>query len=251
MNIIFSTEKHLLEAIPKPLKANKKLPEYFKAMPPQSSANPQSGTVKKCVPFLEASSFGYIIPLWSDVFVTARNGDITIEFPPNLMMETTLSSHDSAQIKNHPLEKTMYGSMPLKFHNPWIIETSENVSCLFTSPLNHMETRFKILDGVVDTDNYYNNINFPFIWTGGDGEFFIPQGTPLVQIIPFARSNFEASYNEIDIDRKTKTSAAIGSVMRNGYKNKFHHKRKDLSDELDKSSILTVIGDIEEAATDA
>lgn len=238
MNIIFSTEKHLLEAIPKPLKANKKLPEYFKAMPPQSNSNPQSGTVKRCVPFLEASSFGYIIPLWSDVFVTAKNGDITIEFPPNLMMDTTLSSHDSVQIKGHPLENTKYGSIPLKFHNPWIIETPENVSCLFTSPLNHMETRFKILDGVVDTDTYYNNINFPFLWTGNDGEYFIPQGTPLVQVIPFVRTDFEVAYGEIDPDRKANTSSALSAVMRNGYKTKFHHKRKDLSNELDKSSNL-------------
>ena len=227
MEIKFSTEKHLLGAIPNPVRANKKLPEYFKAITPQSNAHPESGTVKRCVPFLEAASAGYIIPLWADVFVTARHGDLTIDFPSNLMMESSLSPHGSVQIKNHPLEKTPYGSIPLKFHNPWVIETSPNISCLFTAPLNHMETRFKILDGVVDTDTYYNNVNFPFLWVGGDGEFFIPQGTPLVQVIPFVRTDFSVSCDVVDTDRRTKTKTALTSVMRDGYKDKFHHKRRE------------------------
>jgi len=227
MEIKFSTDKHLLGAIPNPVKANKKLPDYFKAIPPQNGVHPESGTVKRCVPFLEAASAGYIIPLWCDMFIVACNGELKIDFPSNLMMESSLSPHGAVQIKGHPLEKTKYGSIPLKFHNPWVIETPENVSCLFTSPLNHMETRFKIIDGVVDTDTYYNNINFPFLWTGEDGEYVIPQGTPLVQVIPFIRADFEASYSETDIDRRTKTRAALSAVMRNGYKTKFHHKRKE------------------------
>lgn len=227
MQVKFTTEKHLLNAIPKPLKANKMLPDYFKAIPPQNGSHPEHSTVKRCVPFLDAASSGYIIPLWCDVFVVARNGELSFDFPKGLMMETSLSPHGGVQIKGHPLEKTKYGSIPLKFHNPWIIETPENVSCLFTSPLNHMETRFKIIDGVVDTDTYYNNINFPFLWTGEDGEYVIPQGTPLVQVIPFVRTDFEVSYGEIDVDRKTNTSAALSAVMRSGYKTKFHHKRKE------------------------
>ena len=65
-----------------------------------------------------------------------------------------------------------------------------------------MEKRFKVLDGVVDTDTYYNNINFPFIWTGGSGEFVIPKGTPLVQVIPFRRESSEFSVGAIDKGRK-------------------------------------------------
>jgi len=228
MQVKFSTEKHLLGVIPNPVKANKKLPDYFKAITPQSDTHPESGTVKRCVPFLEAASAGFIIPLWADMFVVTKDGNITIDFPSKLMMDSSLSPHGGVQIKGHPLEVTKYGSIPLKFHNPWVIETSQNVSCLFTSPLNHMETRFKILDGVVDTDSYYNNVNFPFVWTAGDGEFFIPQGTPLVQVIPFVRSEFEIECAEVDVDRRTQTTAALSTVMRNGYKTKFHHKRKEV-----------------------
>jgi hypothetical protein len=236
MEIKFFTDAHLLDGIPKPVKANKHLPSYFKAMPPQVTSHPSSGTVKRCVPFLEACSMGYIIPMWADMFVTAKDGDLNFDFPPNYipqeerkgMKGATMSFHTTNQIKDHPLQNQKYGEHPCKLHSPWIIETSKGVSCLFTSPLNHMETRLKILDGVVDTDTYYNHINFPFLWTGGDGEFFIPQGTPLVQVIPFERTECKASYGQVDCERRDKVAGAVGTVMRNGYKTQIHHKGEKL-----------------------
>ena len=231
MKITFSTKEHLLGAIPSPVKANKLLPAYFKAIKPQHSDHPSASTIKRCIPFLEASSAGYIIPLWADLYVTAENGELTFEFPQGLAMESSMSTHSHAQIKGHPLENNPYGDMPWKFHSPWVIETDDNVSCIFTSPLNHLETRIKILDGVVDTDNYYNSINFPFLWTGGDGKFLIKQGTPLVQVIPFIRTDYELVVCENDEERITNTKAALSAVMSGAYKNKFYHRRKSSEEE--------------------
>ena len=236
MQIKFFTDAHLMDGIPKPVKANKHLPSYFKALPPQSTSHPSSGTVKRCVPFLEACSMGYIIPMWADMFVTAKDGDLNFDFPPNYIPQedftgrtgAAFSFHSIDQIKDHPLQNKKYGEHTCKLHNPWIIETSEGVSCLFTSPLNHMETRLKILDGVVETDRYYHQINFPFLWTGGEGEFFIPQGTPLVQVIPFQRTECEVGYGQVDSERRDKTHASIATVMRNGYKTQVHHKGEKL-----------------------
>ena len=50
-----------------------------------------------------------------------------------------------------------------KFINKWLIKTPPGYSCLFVKPLNHFETRFEIISGVVDTDTYINTINFPFL----------------------------------------------------------------------------------------
>ena len=230
MKITFSVDKIMLGIIPNPVKANKVLPEYFKKLSPQISSDPTSGTVKRCVPFLEASSAGYIIPLWADMFVKAKEGDLTLNFPPNFPMKETLSDHSSEQIPDHPCSHMPYGNAPLKFHNPWVIETEEGVSCLITMPMNHLETRFKLFDGVVDTDNYYNQVNFPFIWTGGDGEFFIPKGTPIAQIIPFRREDSGMDVAELDSERLDRTTAKLGTCMRNGYKTLFHSKRKELKD---------------------
>lgn len=220
-NVIFRCDPAHLGVFPEPVPAIKKAPAYYRAIKPQSDPNPKSATVKRCVPFMDALSFGYIIPLWADLFVHARDGSITLDFPRNLQMPSSIENHGYTQIPDHPRAGDPYGKMPMKFMNPWVVETSPGYSCLFTSPLNHMEGRIKILDGVVDTDDYYNNVNLPFLWTGGDGEFLIEKGTPLVQVIPFKREDFVMSISAVDMDKKTKTEAVLGTHLKNGYRKNY------------------------------
>ena len=222
----FFAKKQHIEVFPHPSLASKFLPHYFQRLKPQTAPDPKSGTVKRCVHFLDAMTQGYIIPLWCDVYVKAYDGEISLIFPENLPMETSLSPHGYEQIRNHPLSNSPYGNIPMKWHNPWGVKTESGWSCLFTSPLNHLETRFKILDGVVDTDTYYNQVNFPFIWTGGDGEFFIEEGTPLVQVIPFKRLQTKCDIVEQDDERQQTTTAKLGTKLRNAYRTMFWHKNR-------------------------
>lgn len=206
--------------------ANKLLPSYFRRLKPQSDSAPQSGTVKRCVPFLDAMSLGFIIPLWADLHVVARGGELSINFPENLNMQSSLSPHGFSQIENHPWSGRMFGDIPLKFHNPWGIKTPKGHSVLITSPLNHLDPNFKLLDGVVDTDEYYNQINFPFVWVGGEGEFFIPRGTPLAHVIPFKREVYNSKIVEQDCAKQRRVSALLGTKMKHAYRSFFWNKRK-------------------------
>lgn len=226
MNINFSCIKSLSGVIPQPVPAVKMTPDYFRKIKPQMSNHPESGTAKRCVPFLDALSAGFIIPLWADMHVFAKDENININFPQNFPQGESLGTHSEQQLPGHPLSNLPYGKLLMKFINPWVIETEQGVSCLFTSPLNHFQRHFKIIDGVVDTDSYYNNINFPFLWTGGDGDFFFKKGTPLVQVIPFRRESITATFLETDNDRVNKTCAALGTKMRNGYRDEFWHNKK-------------------------
>jgi hypothetical protein len=221
VKIKFFCDQHLLGVIPNPVPSIKMAPDYFKAIKPQNGSHPERGTVKRCVPFLDAISAGFIIPLWADMFVFAKHGNIEISFPNNFPQAETLGFHSENQMPSHPMSKMPYGNILMKFINPWVIETDIGVSCLFTSPLNHMQKNFKILDGIVDTDTYYNNVNFPFVWTGGDGEFFFKKGTPLVQVIPFRREEQEIEVSLIDQDKRAKVHAVLGTKMKNGYREEF------------------------------
>ena len=54
----------------------------------------------------------------------------------------------------------------LPFHkilNPWIITTPPGYSTLFVPPLNNSDDRFSIIAGIVDTDTFKNEINFPIV----------------------------------------------------------------------------------------
>jgi len=227
MKITFSCEQHMLGALPNPVPAIKMAPKYFKDVKPQISNYPGSHTVKRCVPFLDALSLGFIIPLWCDIHVVARDGELSVDFAPFFPAPETLGSHSIEQMPNYPLSKLPYGKLLMKLINPWLIQTEPGVSCAFMSPLNHMETRFKILDGVVDTDTYYNNINFPFVWTGGDGEFFIPRGTPLVQVVPFRREETSLDVGKIDMEKRTLVRSVLGTKMKYGYKDHFWSGRRN------------------------
>lgn len=227
----FMLEKEHEGIFPSPVPALKKAPDFYKAIKSQSDSHPASGTVKRCVPFLDALSAGFIIPLWSDMYVCAENGDLSMSFPHNFPMGQSIDTHGYTQMPGHPLAEKPYGKDFAKFINPWLIETDPGYSCLFTSPLNHLETRIKVLDGVVDTDSYYNNVNFPFLWTGGDGQFFIPKGTPLMQVIPFKREEFSLSLETIDVDRRRTTGGLIGTHLKNAYRQEFWSRRKEQHEE--------------------
>jgi len=77
-----------------------------------------------------------------------------------------------------------------KFINKWLIKTPPGYSCLFIKPMNRVETRFDIIAGIVDTDDYVNTINFPFILNKKDEQFLIKKGEPMVQVIPFKRNSW-------------------------------------------------------------
>lgn len=225
MNISFHIHPTLEGAVPYPEPAGKFLPEYYKKIAPEANNHPNDGTVKRCIPFLESMRLGYIIPLWADMFVDAREDTLTIDFPRNYPMSSSLGKHAYDQMPEHPLSETIYGKNFLKFMNPWIIETEPGVSCMFTSPFNHMESRFKILDGVVDTDNYYNYVNLPFLWLKSGEKYFVPQGTPLVQVIPFRREQTAHTYGVVDEKRNQQTASMVDTKMRFAYRDLFWNKK--------------------------
>ena len=227
-NIIkFSVESEdLLEAFPHPVPSHKLFPDYFKKLAPRiegAEHTQASFTSKQCVPMKDAMRNGFIIPMWTDVMIKAKNGKLRIEFPELLPLQESLGGHDYRQAPNHPYAHLPYGQTLLKWSNPWIVETKKGYSCLFTSPLNHLEGRFKLFDGVVDTDTYYTHVNFPFIFTGGDGEYLIEKGTPLVQVIPFKREKYSVKCEVTDAKKLKKANTKLATRLYDGYKKIFWH----------------------------
>jgi hypothetical protein len=80
----------------------------------------------------------------------------------------------------------------MKLHNYWTVRTSPGWSCLFTPAINRHDGRLQVLSGIVDTDTYHAPVNFPFLVTAVDGVYTLEKGTPLVQVLPFRRSDLFA-----------------------------------------------------------
>lgn len=172
--------------IARPVPARALLPDWFKRLPAVDgsalSAANNGLTVKRCLPFLEAMTTGWIIPLAATVRLEVRDGGARVEWGSEFD-KVMVSRHHGFQAAGHPLAPRP----PLKLHNHWAIRTPPGWSCLFTPPLNRPHPALEILSGVVDTDLYHGTVHFPFFVTGPDGLYTLEKGMPLVQVVPFRR----------------------------------------------------------------
>lgn len=195
----------------KPMPASAYIPEWYKNMEgyingkkePDGAGRAQE-TIKKCIPVFDAITAGYIITSPADVWVSIKNGEQHFEWA-NFNL---IAFHPIEQAPEHPAKKPF--AYP-KWMNPWSIKTPKGYSVLFVQPF-HRESVFTILPGIVDTDEYYAAVNFPFVINDPEFTGLIPKGTPIAQVIPFKRESWkmkignEKNYiNQVNVTTKLET----------------------------------------------
>lgn len=193
-----------------------------------------NATVRKCVPFLDAMTAGYIIQLANDVHVsrqeaTTADGEFKSDVPYySWGMGNEIQFHDFKQAFGHPGNKAGY-PIP-KFISSWSIFTPPGYSCFFTHPFNRSDLPFRIMDGIVDTDEYHTPVNFPFTLVDPNFKGLIKAGTPIAQIIPFKRDSWKMSLGVgQEAKYKKETNWSIQSLRRlahNGYRKLFWAKKE-------------------------
>ncbi len=195
MILKFRCPPELEGKLPPPVPATLGLPDWLKAMPTQAfnAINMrEEDTVKRCPPFVDAMTSGFLIPLICDVRI--ENGEITwdndilpggvLDFP-----RSPIGFHDVSQATGSPLYAA--DRFILKFHNLWTIEAPEGYSLLFTHPLNRFDLPFTTLSGLVDCDRYHDNwIHFAAHWHDVNFSGVLPKGTPVAQCVPIRRENW-------------------------------------------------------------
>lgn len=193
--------------IARPFPAKGYLPDWFRRLPAvnedQLSTTNTGLTVKRCMPFLDAMTTGWIIPLAATVRMEIGEAGAKVEAGWDFD-RTMMSNHSTHQVKGNP-----WGNRPpRKFHNYWTIVTPPGWSCLFINPMNRPNGIFEVISGVVDTDTYRSAIHFPFFATGPDGLHVIERGSPLVQVIPFRRDAAEIG-SEIRAETRTEAEDRV------------------------------------------
>jgi hypothetical protein len=156
--------------------------EEFKIL----SGGKRNGTYKKCVPFMDAITSGYVITLPADVMVTKNDkGEQVFQW---IVDGNIVALHDKKEHPGFPIPKN-YSNRVFTWIGQYIVKTPKGYSCLFTHPLNNYGLPFRVLSGVVDTDNYGMPVDSPFM-IEKDFTGIIPEGTPICQVIPFKRNNW-------------------------------------------------------------
>jgi hypothetical protein len=232
-------EDYVYDKIDEPVPIKLNIPEWFKKL--QHSI--QKPTIKGCMPFLDTLTSGYLLKVPQDFILqhnVEREGKIGSFFQPSLYKVSAILSakhvnlnsmpevHISDQLKGSPLNEKNKHQGINKILNPWTITTPPGYSCLFVPPLNNTDDRFSIIPGIVDTDSFNKEINFPFIVNGDKYphlDTIIKKGTPYVQVIPFKRDSWkmEISSTKQSVIQKRDVFYELTFIER--YKNKFWKKK--------------------------
>jgi len=227
-----------------PILAKLNIPDWYKNL----EHTIFNKTVKGCMPFLDSLTSGYLFKMPQD-FNVRHNIDNKNEkgemFKDSFQ---TYGLHDQQQLLNvkhinlnsgldHHSTKQVEGSsfidknknLPFyKIMNPWKIKTPEGYSCLFVPPLNNSDDRFSIIPGIVDTDTFPNEINFPIVINGDKYpvlETLIKKGTPYVQIIPFKRDSWKMNIKSRSQKEIQNSRLFYGLNLLNIYKNRYWNKK--------------------------
>lgn len=209
-----------------PVPAAKVLPDWYKNTPSfvdgkREVVNGSSPhTVKKCMPVFDAITAGYIMRTPCDVQVAQRDGLPWYEWPST----EGIQFHPIVQAALHPGAN----GVPFpKWMNPYSIRTPRGYSCLFIPPMHNPNGMFTVMPGLVDTDQYFSPVNFPFTLDDPSWEGLIPAGTPMVQVIPFKRDTWGMKFGgERDRADAEKNVGKLRSVWFNAYK-RFYWSKKE------------------------
>jgi hypothetical protein len=201
-SIMFSCPPELEPILPRPIPAVRGLPDWFKAMPQKARSTltqEEQFTVKKCPPFIDAMTSGFLIPLVTDVRI--ENGTLTWErdVPGGALTSyprSPIDFHDPSQVTGTPFFDD--DEFIIKFNNFWTIALPPGYSLLVTHPFNRQDLPFVTLTGLVDADLYRDNfIQFPARWRDHAFNGVLAKGTPVAQCLPLKRDTWEASFGHI------------------------------------------------------
>ena len=225
MTIIFRCAPELEAVLPKPIPAVQGLPEWFKKLS-HTAFNPALDgmglTVKKCPPFIDAMTYGFMLPLVADLKV--ENGEFTWERDVPLgdasnPSRSPIAFHDPSQVKETPFFDE--DRFIIKFNNFWSIQTPPGYSLLITHPVNRADLPFQTITGLVDCDTYHNLISLPVRWIDEGFNGVLPKGTPVAQCMPVRREQWalktETMSKEDELtlqDEATAVAAEFGSYRR-------------------------------------
>lgn len=207
----------------------KELESYVGGIKKPDGKGLTTATIKKCMPVFDSIISGYIIKSQVDIFVSQKeildendvptgNKSPWYEWP----LLSPIEFHPIIQAPNYPLRKNLpkEGLYP-KWINPWAVNTPDGYSCLFVQPF-HRDSVFTILPGIVDTDTYKSPVNFPFVLNDWSFEGLIPAGTPIAQVIPFKRDEFEMTLGGTeDVLAHDKIAKKLRTRFFDSYKNQF------------------------------
>jgi hypothetical protein len=236
-----NTKKLIDDVFPEP--ALKHVPKWYKEL----KHSKETPNVKGCMPFLDSLTAGYIIKIPQDLClehnITNIKGekDSAFRYTHKDSEQLRARYHLNINAEKHEIHPAKQLGTECPFHkknkdlpfykilNPFSIKTPPGYSCLFVPPLNNYDDRFEIISGIVDTDTFEGEINFPIIINGDKYptlETVIKRGTPIAQVIPFKREGWKMVMKEKTLDETIMGFYSVKKFLIDNYRRLFWKKKR-------------------------
>lgn len=166
--------------------------KYIKDVNGEAYVNPSGiGKVlsyKSCPAMLDTFTSGYMLRTPCDIEFYIKRGRTKAKVPVGF---------EDLVGEREPMEgfQTPPGFDERHFHwyLNWAPQVPKGYSTLYTQPLNHYDLPYTTVAGIIDSDKVTNSGLLPFfLKTGFVG--VVPEGTPIVQVFPFKREDWEMEY---------------------------------------------------------
>jgi hypothetical protein len=228
MKIIRFFSKKEYENLGQPTLAKKFIPQWYKdsELTFVGEDGKEHAGLKRCVPFLDAMISGYMLTTPVDIFVS-KNEDNSLNITWNSLEELQdfVSERTKDLGKNMPRPAGHYPNH-LAFRGFWGFKTPKGWSVLVVHPLNRHDLPFTTISAIIDGGFTMNPTGSVPFYIKKDFEGIIPQGTPIMQIIPFYQQNW--------ISKNTKGVLKIGkqhsdnalALISGWYKKTFWSRKK-------------------------
>lgn len=228
-HIYFYVDPKHYGAFPFPEPAANHPPPWMKDMP---SLNEEirkfhwrgSNTMKVCSGILDSISMGYIVfsPCDFDIVTTDGKYNVETNWPDKFIdIFVPALSEDYIFPEKH---KQIFFKVTL----PYRIKTSPGTSCLITQIKWRPEINHRVVEGSVDTDDFYSDLHFVFSMEE-NSRLHIKKGDPLLQIIPYKREKWEMHVEAKTTEIENKISAQYYNLRSHklfGYFKEFWKKKE-------------------------
>ena len=221
------SDKKVSDSVARPESAKSNMPQWYKDLPAAGTKScpviSNEGDIirglKSCTPFVDALTSGYIQKTWCDIHIEFKDGHFNYKCGQEpIIMEHRDKVNVSISDRYYPIE--------FAWLTPWIPRTPKGYSILCTHPHNRLDLPFTTLTGIIDSDEFYHVGfgKFPF-YIEKDFVGTIPAGTPMFQMTPFRRDNWESKEIKFEEKNQSKLEYTYFREFYNVYKNKFWKKK--------------------------
>jgi hypothetical protein len=222
------------EAFPVPEPAELRIPSWFRRQSKyvggergfmsRGAGARLNQSVRACPVVHDTMIAGYLMYSPCDIAVTvAQDGEVDFDCSSGAYCK--ISAHHAVQMSEMKFDRNFYREHVFKFQMEWAIDTPPGYSIMIMHPMYREDVPFTTLPGLIDTDGYGGAMNILFMLRR-DFQGIIPAGTPIAQVIPFKREDWQ---HEITVSDPVKWSAdylKYESKFRGAYR-KWAFKRKE------------------------